>query len=254
MSIRAVSRTWACSRRVRSDSSTSTSRWACIVAFTSDIIPRLLHHYDYSAGHGEGSPTVHRYTENSLSIFNISNFQERSRPDNLPSWFDPEIHTVYRYRGYRYPPDHPHAYSVTTLYWHILAAKLVFVIVVEHLIFFTKAFIAHVIPDTPSHVHACARRERFVVREILGRAELRRLRNSPASSSSSSSVSPMTADMGLLHRPPHADISLGGYTQRRQVLATAPQEQGSKEKTIWTWNLRCRTLLKRRAAMKCLCR
>ncbi|XP_078455168.1 anoctamin-6-like [Lampetra planeri] len=175
---------------------------ACIVAFTSDIIPRLLHHYGYSAGHGEGSPTVHRYTENSLSIFNISNLQERSRPDNLPPWFDPAIHTVCRYRGYRYPPDHPQAYSVTTLYWHILAAKLAFVIVVEHLIFFTKAFIAHVIPDTPSHVHACARRERFIVREILRRAELRRLRNS----FSSSSASPMMADMGLLHRPPHTDI------------------------------------------------
>ncbi|CAM9717248.1 unnamed protein product [Lampetra fluviatilis] len=150
----------------------------CIVAFTSDIIPRLVYYYGYSAGHGAGFPTMRGYNENSLSVFNISDFQEQNIPDELPPWFDLAIHTTCRYRDYRYPPGHPQAYSLNMQYWHVLAAKLAFVIVTEHVIFLTNSFIAYVIPDMPSHVRACVRRERFLVHKILEQAELGRLRDS----------------------------------------------------------------------------
>uniref|UniRef100_S4RUY4 Anoctamin n=1 Tax=Petromyzon marinus TaxID=7757 RepID=S4RUY4_PETMA len=99
---------------------------SCILAFTTDIIPRLVYYYGYS-----GSPTMHGYTEDSFSIFKISDFKEQNYPNILPAWFDPAIHTTCRYPGYRYPPDHPQAYSVTKQYWQVLTAKLAFVIAMQ---------------------------------------------------------------------------------------------------------------------------
>ncbi|XP_075923859.1 anoctamin-5-like, partial [Petromyzon marinus] len=67
---------------------------SCILAFTTDIIPRLVYYYGYSAEYGTGSPTMHGYTEDSFSIFKISDFKEQNYPNILPAWFDPAIHTT----------------------------------------------------------------------------------------------------------------------------------------------------------------
>uniref|UniRef100_S4RHX3 Anoctamin n=1 Tax=Petromyzon marinus TaxID=7757 RepID=S4RHX3_PETMA len=110
---------------------------SCILAFTTDIIPRLVYYYGYSAEYGTGSPTMHGYTEDSLSIFKISDFKEQNHPNILPA-----IHTTCRYPGYRYPPDHPQAYSVTKQYWQVLTAKLAFVIAMQvHINMHTHTFI-----------------------------------------------------------------------------------------------------------------
>lgn len=36
-----------------------------------------------------------------------------------------------RYRDYRYPPGHQKQYAHTMQFWHILAAKLAFIIIME---------------------------------------------------------------------------------------------------------------------------
>uniref|UniRef100_S4RA98 Anoctamin n=1 Tax=Petromyzon marinus TaxID=7757 RepID=S4RA98_PETMA len=69
---------------------------SCILAFTTDIIPRLVYYYGYSAEYGTGLPTMHGYTEDSLSIFKISDFKEQNHPNILPAWFDPAFHTTCR--------------------------------------------------------------------------------------------------------------------------------------------------------------
>jgi len=38
---------------------------------------------------------------------------------------------VSRYRDYRYPPGHEKQYTHTMQFWHILAAKLAFIIIME---------------------------------------------------------------------------------------------------------------------------
>lgn len=38
---------------------------------------------------------------------------------------------VYRYRDYRYPPGHRYEYTHTMQFWHILAAKMAFIIIME---------------------------------------------------------------------------------------------------------------------------
>lgn len=38
---------------------------------------------------------------------------------------------LYRYRDYRYPPGHEKEYNHTMQFWHILAAKMAFIIIME---------------------------------------------------------------------------------------------------------------------------
>lgn len=56
------------------------------------------------------------------------------------SWqFDaPVLVALYRYRDYRYPPGHQREYTHTMQFWHILAAKMAFIIIMEvrhHILF-----------------------------------------------------------------------------------------------------------------------
>jgi len=58
---------------------------AFIVAFTSDMIPRLVYYYAYSES--EDSP-MSGYINNSLSVFEISDFPERNKPKQNPEGFE----------------------------------------------------------------------------------------------------------------------------------------------------------------------
>uniref|UniRef100_A0A668A6X0 Anoctamin n=1 Tax=Myripristis murdjan TaxID=586833 RepID=A0A668A6X0_9TELE len=138
---------------------------AFIVAFTSDMIPRLVYMYAYSSDSGI---SMKGYINDSLSVFNISEIPDRSRPEDgeNPSW----------YRDYRYPPGHEKQYSHTMKFWHILAAKLAFIIIMEHVVFLVKFFVAWMIPDVPSEVKARIKRERYLVQEYLHNYEVEKLK------------------------------------------------------------------------------
>uniref|UniRef100_A0A671LJA1 Anoctamin n=1 Tax=Sinocyclocheilus anshuiensis TaxID=1608454 RepID=A0A671LJA1_9TELE len=123
---------------------------AFIVSFTSDMIPRLVYKYAYHQGN---ESTMEGYINNSLSVFNIS-----------------------KYRDYRYPPGHEKQYTHTMQFWHILAAKLAFIIIMEHVVFVVKFFVAWLIPDVPSDVKARIKRERYLIQEYLHNYELEKLK------------------------------------------------------------------------------
>ncbi|XP_061577631.1 anoctamin-5 isoform X2 [Cololabis saira] len=148
---------------------------AFIVAFTSDMIPRLVYMYAYQP---QGEMNMKGYINNSLSVFNISEFKPANRPEDgeNPIWFNSSI-TTCRYRDYRYPPGHEKEYSHTMQFWHILAAKLAFIIIMEHVVFFVKYFVAWMIPDVPSEVRARIKRERYLVQESLHNYEVEKLKN-----------------------------------------------------------------------------
>ncbi|KAM9753553.1 anoctamin-5 isoform 1-T1 [Menidia menidia] len=147
---------------------------AFIVAFTSDMIPRLVYMYAYQP---DGKMNMKGYINNSLSVFNISEFNEHSKPEEgeNPSWFNSSI-TTCRYRDYRYPPGHEKQYLHTMQFWHILAAKLAFIIIMEHVVFMVKYFVAWLIPDVPSDVRARVKRERYLVQENIHNYEVEKLR------------------------------------------------------------------------------
>uniref|UniRef100_A0A8C2KVH5 Anoctamin n=1 Tax=Cyprinus carpio TaxID=7962 RepID=A0A8C2KVH5_CYPCA len=138
---------------------------AFIVAFTSDMIPRLVYLYAYHPGN---KATMRGYITNSLSFYNISQIPEDNLPEHgeNPSW----------YRDYRYPPGHEKQYTHTMQFWHILAAKLAFIVIMEHVVFVVKFFVAWLIPDVPVGIKSHIKRERFLVQEYLHNYEVEKLK------------------------------------------------------------------------------
>ncbi|XP_069037521.1 anoctamin-5 isoform X2 [Lepisosteus oculatus] len=147
---------------------------AFIVSFTSDMIPRLVYYYQYSSNY-----SMEGYINNSLSIFNISQFSDQNRPENgeNPIWFNETVDTTCRYRDFRFPPGHEKEYSHNMQFWHVIAAKLAFIIIMEHVVFMVKFFVAWLIPDVPTDVKARVKRERYLIQEYLHNYELERLKN-----------------------------------------------------------------------------
>ncbi|XP_076585624.1 anoctamin-5b isoform X1 [Chaetodon auriga] len=143
---------------------------AFIMAFTSDMIPRMVYLYT----HGNGA-SMRGYVNNSLSIYNISQIHEDNMPEEQDYWFDNST-TNCRYRDYRYPPGHQREYEHTMQFWHILAAKMAFIIIMEHVVFVVKFFVAWMIPDVPSDVKAHIKRERYLIQEYLHNYEVEKLK------------------------------------------------------------------------------
>uniref|UniRef100_A0A8C6R131 Anoctamin n=1 Tax=Nannospalax galili TaxID=1026970 RepID=A0A8C6R131_NANGA len=121
---------------------------AFIVAFTSDIIPRLVYYYAYS-----NSSSLSGYVNNSLSVFLIEDFPNHSAPLEKTDF------TTCRYRDYRNPPDHESKYVHNMQFWHVLAAKMTFIIVMEHIVFLFKFLLAWMKPDVPKDVLEKIKRE-----------------------------------------------------------------------------------------------
>ncbi|XP_068195363.1 anoctamin-5b isoform X1 [Antennarius striatus] len=143
---------------------------AFIMAFTSDMIPRMVYLYANSNG-----LSMRGYVNNSLSIYNISQIPRKNMPEAPDYWFDNSTSTC-RYRDYRYPPGHQREYTHTMQFWHILAAKLAFIIIMEHVVFVVKFFVAWLIPDVPSDVKARIKRERYLIQEYLHNYEVEKLK------------------------------------------------------------------------------
>uniref|UniRef100_A0A8B9KH71 Anoctamin n=1 Tax=Astyanax mexicanus TaxID=7994 RepID=A0A8B9KH71_ASTMX len=169
---------------------------AFIMAFTSDMIPRLVYLYAYHPGE---EATMAGYINNSLSVYEISDLRVNNRPDEEenPAWFNANI-TTCRYRDYRYPPGHHRQYTHTMQFWHILAAKMAFIIIMEHVVFVVKFFVAWLIPDVPSEVKARIKRERHLVQEYLHTYEVEKLKMQMSQSfcvtSETTSLLPSTPD------------------------------------------------------------
>lgn len=62
------------------------------MAFTSDMIPRLVYMYAYQP---DEEMNMKGYINNSLSVFNISEFSEANKPEDgeNPFWFNSSITT-----------------------------------------------------------------------------------------------------------------------------------------------------------------
>ncbi|XP_023983037.1 anoctamin-4 isoform X6 [Physeter macrocephalus] len=151
---------------------------AFVIAITSDFIPRLVYAYKYGpcAGQGEaGQKCMVGYVNASLSVFRISDFENRSEPESDGSEFSGTPLKYCRYRDYREPPHSLVPYGYTLQFWHVLAARLAFIIVFEHLVFCIKHLISYLIPDLPKDLRDRMRREKYLIQEMMYEAELERL-------------------------------------------------------------------------------
>ncbi|CAK8678217.1 unnamed protein product [Clavelina lepadiformis] len=148
---------------------------AFTLAITSEALPKLVYYYGYSTDFYP-EMTYQGYTENKLSIFNVSAFDDRNRPAD-PSPFPGEGNvTQCRYQDYRSPPTASPPYVLTMQYWHVIAAKLAFVIVMEHVVFFLKRLLDYLIPDRSRALNDKIRREHFLVRDMIVKAEKEKLK------------------------------------------------------------------------------
>ncbi|KAF7664480.1 hypothetical protein LDENG_00176140 [Lucifuga dentata] len=148
---------------------------AFVIAVTSDFIPRLVYAYKYGpcAGQGRaGEGCMMGYVNASLSVFRVSDFEKRSQPRTNGSELFGEAVEFCRYRDYREHPDAAEPYSYTLQFWHVLAARLAFIIVFEHMVFAIKTLIAYLIPDLPKDLRDRMRREKYLIQEMMNGPEL----------------------------------------------------------------------------------
>uniref|UniRef100_A0A8C2RMY8 Anoctamin n=1 Tax=Capra hircus TaxID=9925 RepID=A0A8C2RMY8_CAPHI len=150
---------------------------AVIVAFTSDMVPRLVYYYAYSVN--ETWP-MKGYINNSLSVFLIADFPNHTVPSEKRDY------NTCRYRDYRNPPDSEDKYAHNIQYWHVLAAKMTFIIIMEHVVFLIKFFLAWMIPDVPKDVLERVKREKLMTIKILHDFELNKLKENLKLNSASS--------------------------------------------------------------------
>ncbi|XP_035232219.1 anoctamin-5-like isoform X2 [Stegodyphus dumicola] len=136
---------------------------AFMIAYTSDFIPRLVYIFVTSK-----DQTLNGYINNSLSYFDPEDFTDDTRPMNSSL---NETGLMCRYQDYRNPPNDPEEYQLNMKYWHIFAARLSFVVVFEHLVFFVTSILAYMIPDIPKSVQQKIMRKRYLAREALYKTE-----------------------------------------------------------------------------------
>ncbi|XP_069040094.1 anoctamin-7 isoform X2 [Lepisosteus oculatus] len=141
---------------------------AFLIAFTSDFLPRLLYQYRFDRD-------LHGYVNFTLA--------------EAPASYTHANHTGCRYKAFRDSDG-----SYTLFYWELLAVRLGFIIVFEHVVFFVLRVIDGVVPDVPESLELQVRRERYLAKQALADNQevlmvSRGCVSSPASDASPSSVS-----------------------------------------------------------------
>ncbi|XP_033940515.1 anoctamin-3 isoform X2 [Pseudochaenichthys georgianus] len=140
---------------------------AFVIAITSDYIPRFVYAFKYGPcvdkGHHHKNECLRGYMNSSLSVFEMRDPMNGS------------LSIYCRYRDYRAPPWSSVPYEFTLQFWHVLAARLAFIIVFEHLVYGIKSFIAYLIPDMPKGLCDRMRREKYLMQETMYESELTHL-------------------------------------------------------------------------------
>ncbi|KAL6259932.1 hypothetical protein P5V15_009842 [Pogonomyrmex californicus] len=132
---------------------------AFIIAFTSNFIPRLVYRITISDKY-----SLEGFLDHSLSKFNTSDLKNGTQPMVLPGQTPVEI---CRYPDYREPPDSPNKYEYTIMFWHVLAARLAFIVVFENVVALVMIFVRWCIPDMSSKLRDRIRREAYITNEII---------------------------------------------------------------------------------------
>ncbi|NXP13438.1 ANO7 protein, partial [Thinocorus orbignyianus] len=114
---------------------------AFLIAFTSDFLPRLYYEYVH-----DGS--LHGYVNFTLA--------------HAPWDSVLQSNTTCRYRAFRDQDG-----NLTSTYWQLLVIRLGFIIVFEHVVFFTGRVIAWLVPDIPESVKVKVKREWYLAKEAL---------------------------------------------------------------------------------------
>ncbi|XP_045453771.1 anoctamin-5-like [Melitaea cinxia] len=122
-----------------------------IIAFTSEFIPRLV--YQYTTG------SLKQYVNHTLTDFNITVLS------NLPPTSQYR-ETMCSYPGYWYYKDGDD-YEHTNWYWHVMGARLAFVVVFENVVALVMIIVRWAIPDISVELRDRIRREAYVINSFI---------------------------------------------------------------------------------------
>lgn len=137
---------------------------AFIIAFSSNFIPMLVYKLRVSANGSEEG-----FLNHSLAYFNTKDFQYGS-----------PIESVYNVTQCRYPeyrnspwemPDEE-KYKRPTIYWHIIAARLAFVVVYQNVVTLIIMIIQWAIPDIPKKLKCQIKQELLRTSDLIIKNEM----------------------------------------------------------------------------------
>jgi anoctamin-1 len=142
-----------------------------IIAFTSDFIPRLVYVLYYSEkGNLDG------YVDWTLARFDTSELKNGTAPETSVHVGVKEC----RYQDFRYDAGHEREYERTAIFWNVMAARLIFVVLFENTVAIVMLLVRWLIPDVSAELRDQIRREAYITNEIIIKQEA--LRTSEATS------------------------------------------------------------------------
>ncbi|KAG8515697.1 Anoctamin-9, partial [Galemys pyrenaicus] len=116
-----------------------------VISFTSEFIPRLVYKYHYGPCRAGAQPDVDcltGYVNHSLSVFYTKDLPGARQTQDTGGL------TECRYRDYRSAQD----YSLSEEFWVLLAIRMAFLILFEHVALCIKLVAAWFVPDVPQEV------------------------------------------------------------------------------------------------------
>ncbi|KAJ9601623.1 hypothetical protein L9F63_000231, partial [Diploptera punctata] len=134
---------------------------AFIIAFSSNFIPRLVYMITVNKNHTDVG-----FLNHSLAYFNISDYKNPN--------YNNSDYSLCRYQEYRNPPWDQHPYKRPPIYWHVLAARLAFVVVFQNVVSIMMMAVQWLIPDTSRKLRDEMRKEAFLTSEIIITQERKR--------------------------------------------------------------------------------
>ncbi|XP_039345620.1 anoctamin-7 isoform X2 [Mauremys reevesii] len=178
---------------------------AFLIAFTSDFLPRLYYQYTRASD-------LQGYVNFTLAY--------------APKHFASQHNVTCRYRAYR---DENGRYSLT--YWNLLAIRLGFIIVFEHVVFFIARVIDLMVPDIPESLEIKVKRERYLAKQALAENQALFEREEVRATSSTMQTAPKAWELGGMHEN-QEPTQLRTMTSTHTVAASPeahPQQQFEPE-------------------------
>nr|XP_047139556.1 anoctamin-7 [Hydra vulgaris] len=122
----------------------------CVIALTSEFIPRTVYKYKYS------NSSLIGYLDWSLASYNVSNFKEHEKPLQNPQY------PICRFAGFH---ESVSPYGFNKIYWEIWAVRFAFVFIFQSVVSGTSRLLAWFIPDKPTSLCLKIRRQRHLAKE-----------------------------------------------------------------------------------------
>ncbi|CAF1501055.1 unnamed protein product, partial [Didymodactylos carnosus] len=125
---------------------------AFVIAYTSEFIPKTV----YRSTQMDSTSLV-GYVRWTLSAFNISDYSNSTKPEANTNV------TVCYYRDWR-QTEYPHEHTLT--YWEVTAVRLAFIVVFEHVVYFTVYLMQWIIPDVPKKIQEKIDYENYIAQQV----------------------------------------------------------------------------------------